>query len=272
MKNKLRKITIDNNVYLYIIRNDYYSFGANKLTLTIFLNGHKQTPLVIDFLTLDDLYKGEPLHVGVQLLNVKTNELLRVNINEPKYIREFILLGFKNGWTGTNIIANQIGLDYLTEMGFEVNPILQKNLQSWWSETTVFKDALTDATFPIADKLLEKQGTFSPFAAVITEDDTILNLTNEMQKDLPQEEAVNNWKKIVKADTITNHYVGCVILYIDRVVNLFTNKTIDAVAIYYESTREKKRWIYYYPYRFTAKKRVTYLRSWGAIADKEVFI
>lgn len=272
MKNKLRKITIDNNVYLYLIRIDYYSMGANKVTLTVFLNGHKLTPLVIDFLTLDDLYAGEPLHVGAQLLNLKTNELVRVNINEPKYIREFILQGIKNGWAGTNEITNQNGLDYLTEMGFEVSSIHPKNLQPWWSEKSIFNDALTDATFPIADKLLEKQGTFSPFAAVITEDGAILNLPNDMQEDLPQEETINNLKKMVKAGTITNQYVGCVILYTDRIENLFTNKTIDAVAIYYESTQETKRWIYFYPYRFTSKKRVTYLRHWGTRADKEIFI
>jgi len=272
MKNKLRKITIDNNVYLYLIRIDYYSMGANKLTLTIFLSGHKQTPLVINFLTIEDLYTGEPLHVGVQLLSVKTNELVRVNINEPKYIRQFILLGIKNGWTGTNNIDNQNGLAYLTEMGFEVSPIQPKNLQPWWSEETVFNDALTDATFPIVDKLLEKHGAFSPFAITITEDGTIQNITTEMQDGLLQEEAINNLKKVVKAGTITNHYIGCVIAYTDKITNLFTNRTMDAVALYYESSRQKKRCIYYYPFRFTAKKRVTYLRSWGAIGDKEVFI
>jgi hypothetical protein len=273
MKNKLRKITIDNNVYQYHIRTNYYLPGSTEgLTLTIFLNGKKQTPLVIDFFTLSDLYKGHPLNNGIQLLNVKTNELVQVNIHEPKYIREIILLGIKNGWEGTNTIPNQNGLAYLTEMGFDASSIQPPNLPERWAETSVYLNVLADITFPIADKLLEKQGTFSPLAAVITEDGAILNLANEMQEGLPQQEAVNNLKKIVKAGTITSHYVGCVILYIDRVVNLFTNKTIDAVAIYYESTREKKRCIYYYPYRFTAKKRVTYLRSWGAIGDKEVFI
>lgn len=128
MKSKLRKITIDNSEYLYMIRYNYYSIGANKLTLTIFLNGHKLTPLVIDFLTLDDYHLGQPLNVGVQLLNVKTNELVRVNVNEPKYIREFILLGLKNGWTGANKIARQNGLEYLTEMGFDISQLQPKNL------------------------------------------------------------------------------------------------------------------------------------------------
>lgn len=272
MKNKLRKITVDNNEYLYLIRFDYYSIGANQLTLTIFLNGHKRTPLVLDFLTLDDYHLGQPLNVGVQLLNVKTNEPVQVNIHEPKYIREFILLAIKNGWTGINKIDNQNGLDYLTEMGFDVSPIQPPNLQRWWAEEAVFKDALADAAFPIANTLLTKQGTFSPFAAVITEDGAILNLTNETQEDLSRNEVINNLKNIVKAGTITNQYVGCVIVYTDKVVNLFTNKTIDAVAIYYESTQEKKRWIYFYPYRFTAKKKLTYLRCWATVADKEVFI
>lgn len=54
MKNKLRKITIDNLVYLYSV-TDKYHLGTeiNTLTVKIFLNRQKQTPLIIDFLTLD---------------------------------------------------------------------------------------------------------------------------------------------------------------------------------------------------------------------------
>lgn len=269
---KLRKITIDKSEYLYKISIDYYSVGANKVTLTAFLSGHKLTPLVIDFLTLDDLYKGEPLHVGEQLLNLKTSELVRVNINEPKYIRELILLGIKNGWEGTNIIPNQNGLEYLTEMGFDISNIKQKNLPARRAEKPVYMEALADAIFPIADKLLEEQKTFSPFAAAITSEGAILNIPNEMQNGLTKEEAIKYLKEIIKAGAITNQYTGCVIVYTDRVVNLFTNRSIDAVALYYESIADKKRLIYYYPYTFTTQKRATYLRCWAAVADKEVFI
>lgn len=272
MKNKFRKIKIDNNEYLYFIRTDYYSIGANKLTLTIFLNSHKRTPLFVDFLTLDDYHLGQPLNVGVSLLNLKTNEPVQVNINEPKYIREFILLAFKNGWNGINKIDRQNGLDYLTEIGFEVSPIQPKNLPKWWLENTVFKDVLADATFPIADKLLTEQGTFSPFAAVITEDGSILHLENETREGLPKEEAINNLKKIIKEGIITHQYVGCVIVYTDRVLNYSMNKTMDTVAIYYESTREKKRWTYFYPFRFTPQKKLTYFKNWAAVDAKEVFI
>lgn len=273
MKSKLRKITIDNNDYLYHIRIDYYSHsGTEKLTLTIFLSGHKKSPLIVDFLTLSDLYKGHPLNNGIQLLNVKTNELVQVNIHEPKYIREFILFGIKNGWEGTNIIPRQNGHDYLTDMGFDVSSLMPENLPAWYAESSVYIDALADATFPIADKLLEEQKTFSPFAAAVTSEGAILSIADDQQQGLSKEEAIKNLKKIVKAGAITNNYIGCIIVYPDRVVNPFTNQSIDAVAMYYESTAEKRRLIYYNPYTFNTRKKVTYSRRWGAAADKEVFI
>jgi hypothetical protein len=274
MKTKLRKITVDERAYLYHIRTDYYyTANVNKLTLTIFLNGEKRTPLVVDFLTLDDLYKGQPLNVGIELLNVNSNEQIRVNINEPKYIREFILLGIKNGWEGINKIPKQNGLEYLTEIGFDVSQLKPKDMPAWWFEKSVYKDPLIDATFPLADGPIEKQGTFSPMASVVTNEGTILNITaNEAEHDLQPYKAVDNLKKMIKTGAIAGQYIACVILYPERVINLFENNTVDTVAIFYESTQETKRWIYFYPYRFTPKKKVAYSRSWATVADKEVFI
>ena len=125
MKRKLRKITINNGEYLYTIFNKYQSSTkTNLLTIKVFLSGQKLTPLLIDFLTLDDYYLGNLLYVGMNLPNSRTNETRYVNLNKPKFIREFILLGFKNGWTGTNTIEVQYGLNYLKELGFEVRQLL----------------------------------------------------------------------------------------------------------------------------------------------------
>lgn len=124
MKKKLRKIKINNAEYLYTIFINYYSPSKTSLlTLKIFLSGQKQTPLIIDFLTIDDFYTGHPLNVGVILANSKTNESILVNLHEPKFIRELVLLGLKNGWTGTNKVVAQSGLGYLKELGFEVSNI-----------------------------------------------------------------------------------------------------------------------------------------------------
>jgi hypothetical protein len=128
MKNRLRKITIEDLVYLYSVTDKYdLETETNTLTLKVFLNGQKQTPLIIEFLTLDHYYMGQILKSGIKLTNTikSTNE--NVNINEPKYIRELILQGQKTGWTGTNKIEKQNGLNYLTELGYQTDILLPIN-------------------------------------------------------------------------------------------------------------------------------------------------
>lgn len=128
MKKKLRKITIEDAVYLYSVTDKYHlGTETNTLTVKVFLDGQKQTPLIIEFLTLDHYYMGQILKSGVKLTNIikSTDDL--VNMNEPKYIRELILQGRKNGWTGTNKIEKQNGLNYLTELGYETDILLPNN-------------------------------------------------------------------------------------------------------------------------------------------------
>jgi len=119
MKNKFRKITICNLIYLYNITNQFQPENStNTLTLKVFLSGHKKTPLIIEFMTIDDCIRGQLLNSGINMKNTKTDTTEIVNINKPKYIRELILLGIKNGWTGFNKIDNQNGLSFLEELGF----------------------------------------------------------------------------------------------------------------------------------------------------------
>lgn len=127
MKSKLRKIVVNHLEYLYSVTDQYHpGTETNTLTVKIFLSGQKQTPLIIDFLTLDNYFIGQPLQSGINLINTRTNSMEEVNINEPKYIREFILLGQKNDWTGTNTVEKQNGLSYLLELGFEIDQLKPK--------------------------------------------------------------------------------------------------------------------------------------------------
>ena len=134
MKSKLRKITIENLEYLYSVSNKYHLENqTNTLTVRIYLSGYKQTPLVIDFLTLDNYYMGQLLNSGVSLANKLTNMTDTVNINDPKYIRELILHGQKNGWTGNNKMEKQNGLNCLMELGYDaevLKPPVQSQLQN----------------------------------------------------------------------------------------------------------------------------------------------
>jgi hypothetical protein len=120
MKNKLRKITIDNSKYLYSVKDKYHSeTETNTLTLKVFLEGHKQSPLIVDFLTSDHYYMGQVLKSGISLENKKTNSTDIVNINQTGLIHQLILQGIKNGWNGTTRIDKQNGLNYLVKLGYE---------------------------------------------------------------------------------------------------------------------------------------------------------
>lgn len=122
MKNKLRKITIEQVKYLYITSTTFHATTQNNtLRVRIFLSGQKKTPLIVEFLTPDHYYSGQLLNTGIELFNTKKNITERININEPKSIRELILKGIEKGWTGTNKMAIQDGIVYLHELGYETS-------------------------------------------------------------------------------------------------------------------------------------------------------
>ncbi|MCQ9635994.1 hypothetical protein MP477_13630 [Chryseobacterium sp. WG23] len=125
MKRKLRKIHINNREYLYSVTDTYHAgTETNTLTVRIFLSGQKKTPLIIEFLTSDDYFMGQPLQSGIILINKITSSEDEVNFNEPGYIRQLILQGQKKGWTGTNAMEKQNGLDYLAELGYETDQLI----------------------------------------------------------------------------------------------------------------------------------------------------
>ncbi len=128
MKSKLRKITVNAAEYLYSVVSHYHSeTKTNVLTVKIFLSGQKRTPLIIEFVTADYYIIGQPLKSGITLRNRITDSEDEVNMNEPKYIRQLILLGLKNGWSGVTSIGKQDGLCYLNELGFETDELKPEN-------------------------------------------------------------------------------------------------------------------------------------------------
>lgn len=120
MKNKLRKIVIDDDIYRYMVikyvRLDY-------VQVRLFLDGYKSTPLMINFYHTWDV-TGFVLNNGVPLFNHSLNRTEIVNLNEPKYVRQLILLGQQTGWTGKNKIPIQDGMLYLNKLGFDTSTIL----------------------------------------------------------------------------------------------------------------------------------------------------
>ncbi|ATA68418.1 hypothetical protein CGC48_07110 [Capnocytophaga cynodegmi] len=125
MKNKLRKIVVEDAIYYYRITDNFQmETFPSFIRMKIFSEGYKTTPLLIEFPSKYDFYAGFPLKNGVNLPNLTTGTTECVNIHQPKYIQKFILLGKKYGWTGNNVISTQNGIDYLSELGYDVSSIL----------------------------------------------------------------------------------------------------------------------------------------------------
>lgn len=123
----LRKITVEDNVYLY---KSVTGFGGSTATATfeikIFLEHYKLTPLKINFITWEDAYAGNPLSTGIKLTRLSNREEEVVNLNRPKYIREFILYGLKMGWNGQNKVDSIDGLKILTSLDYDVSSLHPK--------------------------------------------------------------------------------------------------------------------------------------------------
>ncbi len=118
----LRRITIEDNVYLY---KSVTGFGTGidiaTFEITIFLENYKLTPLRINFITWEDMYAGNPLKTGIKLTKLSTKEEEVVNLNRPKYIREFILYGLNLGWNGKNKVESINGLKMLISLDYDVS-------------------------------------------------------------------------------------------------------------------------------------------------------
>ena len=125
MKQKLRKLIHKDKEYLYRINTAYNTKkdSTSLLSVRIFLEGEKNTPLCINFITIEDKYMGQPLNGNINLLNKNTQTKETINLNEPKYIPKLIDWGEEQGWKGDNKIPPLNGLLFLELLGYDIAPI-----------------------------------------------------------------------------------------------------------------------------------------------------
>ena len=125
MKQKLRKLIHKDKEYLYRINTAYNTKkdSTSLLSVRIFLAGEKNTPLCIDFITIEDKYMGQPLNGNISLLNKNTQTKETINLNEPKYIPKLIDWAEEQGWKGDNKISPLNGLLFLEFLGYDIAPI-----------------------------------------------------------------------------------------------------------------------------------------------------
>ena len=115
MKQKLRKLVHKDKEYLYRVDTAYNRKGDHNslLSVRIFLSGEENTPLCVDFITVEDEFMGQPLNGNIKLLNKTTQTEENINLNEPKYIPKLIDWAEIQGWTGSQKIAALNGLLFL---------------------------------------------------------------------------------------------------------------------------------------------------------------
>ena len=125
MKQKLRRLIHKEKEYLYRINTVYNTKkdSTSLLSVRIFLEGEKNTPLCINFITIEDKYMGQPLNGNISLLNKNTQTKETINLNEPKYIPKLIDWGTEQGWIGSNKIAPLNGLLFLQLLGYDTTPL-----------------------------------------------------------------------------------------------------------------------------------------------------
>lgn len=128
MKQKLRKLVHKDKEYLYRVDTVYNTKKDHNslLSVCIFLSGEKNTPLRIDFITIEDEFMGQPLNGNIKLLNKTTQTEDNINLNEPKYIPKLIDWGTAQGWIGSNKIAPLNGLLFLQLLGYDTTPLQTK--------------------------------------------------------------------------------------------------------------------------------------------------
>ncbi|MBO9633288.1 MAG: hypothetical protein J7578_09230 [Chitinophagaceae bacterium] len=124
MSGKLRNIVIGDQDYVYTVNSKYDKVNkVDSISLRAFLKGNRKFPLEIEFVTKEQFIVGSPLFHGVDLFNTISKMSERVNINQPGFVRQFILLGIENGWTGKNKIPLQNGMGFLRKMGYILDEI-----------------------------------------------------------------------------------------------------------------------------------------------------
>lgn len=125
MKQKLRKLVHKDKEYLYRVDTIYNRKRDHNslLSVRIFLSGEKNTPLCVDFITVEDEFMGQLLNGNINLLNKTTQTEDTINLNEPKYIPKLIDWAETQGWTGSNKTAPLNGLLFLQSLGYDTSPL-----------------------------------------------------------------------------------------------------------------------------------------------------
>ena len=129
MSFKLRKITIEDDVYLWGRRHSHREEDKKQYcieTVTVYLEGYKKSALHVFFDNRDALKfdwsveEQEGLLVYSEQKELGVVEFKSINLNKPSSIRKIICYFRKNGWNPKENLEKYSvnGLSLIEEMGF----------------------------------------------------------------------------------------------------------------------------------------------------------
>jgi len=120
LKNKLRKIVIDNEEYLWKLTTKYREVNPGTknyralVEVTAYKSGMKNTPLTVKFNVPDDPVLGTKI----------TSSASEVNLHQPSYVRVVIEAGLKQGWEpDVKPFIIKDGIKILEQCGINVSNI-----------------------------------------------------------------------------------------------------------------------------------------------------
>jgi len=131
---------------------------------------------------------------------------------------------------------------------------------------------LIDKSFPFVEDLLKKYGEYYPFSFVLNTDNTVQGVGRHDGNDKPDsQEIIKGLKDVLKLETKKNKIKGIAIFYDVKTTNPKTNQKTDAVAVFVEHRDGQGAYTFYYPYKLTDKKELTFGDSFGNAATREIF-
>jgi hypothetical protein len=131
---------------------------------------------------------------------------------------------------------------------------------------------LIDQSFPFVEDLLKKYGEYYPFSFALNEDNTVAVIGRHDGDENPDSLVViKGLKEILKLETKKNKIKGIAIFYDVKTTDPKTNQKTDAVAVFVEHKDGQGAYTFYYPYKLTDKKELTFGDSFGGAATREIF-
>ncbi|WP_162903347.1 hypothetical protein [Taibaiella koreensis] len=125
-----------------------------------------------------------------------------------------------------------------------------------------------DATLPDVEAMLKKKGSFLPFATVILANDSIADIA---VKDSAKAYTADDLKEELSIDALKGAYKAVVIFSAGRINDPSDGKETKAVLVFAEHTNDDFAYLFYYPYKITARKEVIFGESFGDFAPQVMF-